>query len=145
MGSYKETDSLAAGGPVRQQRGPKIVVVDDDPEVCSTVESILTLAGYETTSTSDPREAVALVRHEKPALVLTDISMPHMDGYALMEALQSDPATNNCPVVFLTGILTFSERMKAFRHGARDYVAKPFTTEKLLAKVRSVLEPPATT
>ncbi len=117
----------------------KIVVVDDEPSMCAMVASMLADAGYAAAVTTDSRTAVELVRREQPVLVLADISMPHMDGYALMEALQADPATSGCPVVFITGNLAFSERMQAFQRGARDYVAKPFTAEKLLAKIARVL------
>jgi CheY-like chemotaxis protein len=119
--------------------GRKIVVVDDEPSMCAMVASILEEAGYAPAVTTDPRTAVDLVRREKPVLVLVDISMPHMDGYALMEALQADPATSGCPVMFITGNLAFSQRMQAFQRGVRDYVAKPFTAEKLLAKIARVL------
>jgi CheY-like chemotaxis protein len=119
--------------------GRKIAVVDDEPSMCAMVASILEEAGYAPAVTTDPRTAVDLVRREKPVLVLVDISMPHMDGYALMEALQADPATSGCPVMFITGNLAFSQRMQAFQRGVRDYVAKPFTAEKLLAKIARVL------
>src|SRR5882762_11526134 len=108
--------------------------------MCSLLESILGEAGYNPVVTSDPRRVLELVRRENPALVLVDISMPHMDGYAVMDALRDDPATSACPVIFITGHLAFTERVQAFRRGARDYVAKPFTAEKLLAKIARVLD-----
>jgi CheY-like chemotaxis protein len=126
--------------PESERQGPTIVVVDDDIGMCSLVESILVEAGYNPVVTSDPRTALELARRENPALVLVDISMPHMDGYAVMEALRTDPVTSSCPVIFITGHLAFTERVQAFRRGARDYVAKPFTAEKLLAKIARVLE-----
>ena len=122
-----------------ESTGRKIVVVDDEPSMCAMVASMLEDAGYAPAVTTDPRTAVALVRREKPVLVLVDISMPYMDGYALLDALQADPATSGCPVMFITGNLAFSQRMQAFQRGVRDYVAKPFTAEKLLAKIARVL------
>ena len=116
------------------------MVVDDEIGMCSLLESILGEAGYNPVVTSDPRRVLELVRRENPALVLVDISMPHMDGYAVMDALRDDPATSSCPVIFITGHLAFTERVQAFRRGARDYVAKPFTAEKLLAKIARVLD-----
>lgn len=124
--------------------GPTIVVVDDEILICSMVEGILADAGYHPVATSDSRAVLEIVRRESPALVLVDISMPHMDGYAVLDALRGDPATSACPVVFITAHLEFSERMQAFRRGARDYVAKPFTPEKLLAKIARVLDRGAT-
>jgi len=126
--------------PESKRQGPTIVVVDDEIRMCSLVESILADAGYNPVVTSDPRVALELVRRENAALLLVDISMPHMDGYAVMDALRGDPVTSACPVIFMTGHLAFTERVQAFRRGARDYVAKPFTAEKLLAKIARVLD-----
>ena len=120
-------------------RGTTIAVVDDEIGLCALVETILADAGYTPVTTSDSRSALELVRREKPALLLVDISMPYMDGYAVMDALRGDPATRSCPVIFITGHLAFTERVQAFRRGARDYLAKPFTPEKLLAKIARVL------
>jgi len=124
--------------------GTTIVIVDDEVQMCALLHTILAAAGYNPIATSDSRAAVELVRREKPALVLVDISMPHMDGYGGMDALRGDPATSSCPVIFITGHLAFTERLQAFRHGALDYVAKPFTPEKLLRKVARALAPAET-
>ena len=125
----------------RSQTGEKIVVVDDEPGVCALVSDILADAGYRPTVTSDPREALQLIRRERPALVLVDIGMPYVDGHALARAIHEDPETQGATVVFITGLISFSERMKAFRTGARDYVTKPFTPERLLATVARALRP----
>ena len=137
---HETTDHLTTAGRVAgDEDRPKIVVVDDEPATCAMVEEMLAEAGYATAVTSDPRTVVELIRHEQPALVIADISMPHLDGYAVMQAMRSDPAMRACPVIFITGHLAFSERMQAFRCGVRDYVAKPFTSGMLLAKVARVL------
>lgn len=120
--------------------GPKIVVVDDETEMCAMLAAILADAGYTPIVTSEPREAVQLVRREQPALVLVDIGMPYMDGYAVASALREDPATRECAVVFITGHLAFSDRVQAFRTGARDYITKPFTNARLLATVARALQ-----
>ena len=77
---------------------------------------------------------------ESPDLVLCDIAMPVMDGYGGARALQSDPATARCPVVFLTAQREFTERVRAFRFGVVDYMTKPFTRDLLLKKVERVLQ-----
>jgi len=117
-----------------------IVAVDDEEEVRALVSRILTEAGYRVVSTTDPTATVEMVRAEKPDLLITDITMPAMDGYAVLRALQDDPETASCPVVFLSGQRDFSERVRAFRVGVVDYVTKPFTREVLLKKVERVLE-----
>lgn len=113
----------------------KLVVIDDEPAVCETIAMVLSGAGYAFAVTSDPTEAVDLVRRETPDLVLCDIAMPGMDGYAVLRALQADPATAGCPVAFLSAHREFTERVRAFKFGVVDYLAKPFTAEVLLRKI----------
>lgn len=121
-------------------RAQTIVLVEDEEEVRALVERILTEAGYEVISTTDPRRTVEMVRSNQPDLLITDIAMPGMDGYSVLRALQADPETARCPVVFLSGHRDFSERVRAFREGVVDYLAKPFTREVLLKKVERILE-----
>jgi DNA-binding response OmpR family regulator len=97
-------------------------------------------AGYRVVSTNDARAAVQLVREERPALLLCNVSMAGMDGYAVLKAIQADPATAACPVVFLSPNQEFSERIRAFRHGVIDYLTRPITPEVLLRKVEKALE-----
>jgi DNA-binding response OmpR family regulator len=125
---------------VPEERTQTIVVVEDDPEVCALVERVLGEAGYKVVTTTDPQRTVDLVREARADLLLSDIGMPAMDGYAVLRALQSDPETARCPVVFLSGHRDFSERVRAFRVGVVDYVSKPFTRDVLLKKVERVLE-----
>jgi DNA-binding response OmpR family regulator len=117
----------------------KIVVVEDDPSIRELVCRVLESAGYALASTGEPTEAHALVLRESPDVVLCDIAMPGMDGYAVLKQLQSDPETARCPVVFLTAHREFSERVQAFRFGVVDYMTKPFTRELLLKRVEKVL------
>jgi CheY-like chemotaxis protein len=131
----------APGGPVPEARAKTIVVVEDDAEVCALVERVLTEGGYRVVSTLDPQRTVDLVREARPDLLITDITMPAMDGYAVLRALQSDPATAQTPVVFLSGQRDFSERVRAFRVGVVDYLTKPFTRDVLLKKIERVLGP----
>ncbi len=120
-------------------RSDVIVVVEDDPEVRNTVELLLKTAGHETRSTTDARQALELVRRERPRLVLCDIAMPELDGYGVLRALQEDPETADTPLVFLTAHREFSERVRAFKAGAVDYVTKPFTRDTLVRKVERIL------
>ncbi|HET9314664.1 MAG TPA: response regulator [Vicinamibacteria bacterium] len=118
----------------------KFLLVEDDDETRALVESILGFEGHTVVSTADPTAALGLARTESPDLVLCDITMPLMDGYGVLKALQSDPATANIPVVFLSGHKDFSERVRAFRFGVIDYISKPFTRETLVRKVARILE-----
>ena len=118
----------------------KFLLVEDDEETRALVESILGFEGHTVVSTSDPTAALGLARAEMPDLVLCDITMPVMDGYGVLKALQADPATASLPVVFLSGHKDFSERVRAFRFGVIDYISKPFTRETLVRKVARILE-----
>lgn len=118
----------------------KILVIEDDEEIRALLESILGFEGHTVVSSTDPTRAVELARAESPDLVLSDITMPAMDGYAVLKALQSDPVTAALPVVFLSGHKDFSERVRAFRFGVIDYISKPFTRETLVRKVARILE-----
>src|SRR5262245_56611401 len=107
--------------------------------MCDLVSHILSEAGYTALVVSDPREALALIQREQASLVLIDIGMPYIGGHELADAIQADPATRACTVVFMTGRISFTGRMRAFRTGARDYLTKPFTPERLLATVGRAL------
>jgi DNA-binding response OmpR family regulator len=122
-----------------ESRRLKIALIDDDPDVRNVVQMLLASGGYEVVSTTDPIGAVDFVRNEDPDLVLCDIAMPLMDGYAVLKALQAEPATARYPVVFITAHREFSERVQAFRFGVVDYITKPMSREVLLKKVERVL------
>ncbi len=125
------------GGLAERRR---ILVVEDDPQILRLVELFLTPAGYDVVCCGDPEEAKGRIQAEAPDLVLSDIAMPGLDGYGLLRALQSDPATAGYPVMFLTGNQDFGERVRAFRFGVVDYLTKPFSRDALLRKVERVLE-----
>ncbi len=120
--------------------GRTILVIDDEQDMRRLLDTLLTQAGYRVVATGDPREAVTLVARTQPDLILCDIGMPEMNGYEVLRALQRDPATARFPLVFLTAHREFGERVRAFRHGAVDFVSKPFTREILLRRLARVLE-----
>ena len=118
----------------------KILIIEDEQDVLDLLEMILGAEGYETTATADPSEAAALAKRDAPDLILCDIAMPDTDGYAVLEALQADPATAGLPTMFLTGRRQFTERVRAFRSGVVDYMTKPFTRDTLLGKISLLFE-----
>jgi CheY-like chemotaxis protein len=132
--------SHTAMGVVRPAPGrDKILVVDDEESMRMILPDLLEDFGYTAVCAGTGREALDLVRRERPQLVLADVSMPGMDGYALLVALQEDPLTRDCPVVLMTGRITVHERARAFELGARDVLVKPFAGEALIAKIACVL------
>jgi len=116
-----------------------IVVIDDEAPVRELIERLLSEAGYRVVATGEPETAVNVVAEARPDLVLCDVVMPILDGYDVLRQLQADPRTVSYPVVFLTAHREFIERVRAFRSGALDYIAKPFTREILLRRVAKLL------
>ena len=114
--------------------------MENDRQSLDDLHRLLGSAGYRVVSTNDARAALQLAREEHPALLLCNVDMPGMDGYAVLKAIQDDPATAACPVVFLSPNQEFSERIRAFRHGVIDYLTRPITPEVLLRKVEKALE-----
>ncbi len=117
-----------------------VLVVDDEDEVRDLVARLLDSAGYKVHSTGDPQEALWLARSEPLDLIVSDVTMPVLDGFALLRALQQNPATAHLPVLFLTARSEFDDRVRAFRYGAVDFIAKPFSREGLLLRVARALE-----
>lgn len=118
----------------------KIVVIEDDAGVRELLQNMLESAGHQVVATTESKRAHEVVGRESPDLVLCDIAMPELDGYAVLRQLQADPATARYPVVFLTAHREFTERVRAFKAGAVDYVTKPFTRDTLLRKVDRILK-----
>lgn len=131
---------MGVTSPPVTDRARTIVVVEDEPAIRELLEALLGSAGYRVVSTGDPLDALPIVRREQPDLVLCDISMPGLDGYGVLRALQADPETADRPVVFLTAHREFTSRVEAFRFGVVDYMTKPFTRELLLRRIARVFE-----
>lgn len=117
-----------------------VLVIDDDPDIRPLVERALTGVAGALVFTTDPTKAVVLARERKPDLVLCDISMPVMDGYSVVRALQSESATAQVPVAFLTASREPLDRVRAFRFGVVAYLTKPFDPANLAREVRELLD-----
>jgi adenylate cyclase len=116
----------------------KILVVDDVPENVRLMEAVLVPRGYEVLSASNGAEALAVVDREKPDLILLDVVMPEMDGYAVCQALRDDEDTAMLPVIMVTSSIG-PEKTKAIEAGADDFIPKPFNHGELLTRVKSLL------
>ncbi len=113
-----------------------LLVVDDNEDNRYALTLQLGRAGYKNVATAaDGREALELVQSRKFDLVLLDVVMPGLDGFAVCERLRAQDATRDIPVVFLTALDDTIDKVHAFSVGAVDYVTKPFRSEELLARV----------
>jgi|GEM_PF-245330 len=113
----------------------RIFVVDDDPAIRSLLQVALSSHGYEVITANDGAEALPLILRSQPDLVLTDVSMPKMDGNQLCNALRSDARTAFTPVIFLSGNNSVEDKVASFGIGADDYVTKPVSMQELFARI----------
>lgn len=114
-----------------------ILVVDDQPANLRVVSALLSRHGYEVITADSGEEALALASEQAPDLMLLDMIMPGMDGFALLEQVKQRPELLRLPVVFLTAAHDRELLLRAFDSGAVDYVTKPFMPEELLARVNA--------
>jgi diguanylate cyclase (GGDEF)-like protein len=117
----------------------KLLVVDDDPFIARLLEIELAAAGYQVRVANDGQQAIDLVMADPPDLVITDVMMPHVDGFELTRSLRQDPRTATISVIILTARGLSADKLEGFAIGADDYIVKPFDTPELLARVRGVL------
>jgi diguanylate cyclase (GGDEF)-like protein len=118
----------------------KILIADDEPHIRRILQFLLEQAGYEVVAAADGRQALALLAQESPDLVLLDVMMPHLDGFAVLAEMRQNRETSRLPVIMLTARGESTARIKGLKSGANDYVAKPFDHEELLARVANMLE-----
>src|ERR671930_1307811 len=116
----------------------KILVVDDVPENVRLLEAVLVPRGYEVVTATDGQAALDLVETEEPDLILLDVMMPGLDGYAVCQQLREHEETAVLPVIMVTSSIG-QEKTKAIEAGADDFIPKPFNHDELLTRVRSLL------
>jgi len=114
----------------------RILVVDDDPQILRAVERALGARGYQVTTATDGRGAVAGVRDDEPDLVVLDLNLPHMDG---LTACREIRRSSRVPILVLSVRDAEDDKVGALELGADDYLTKPFGTSELIARVSAVL------
>lgn len=118
---------------------PMILIVDDISVNVAILENMLTHEGYETMSALNVQEALNLIKETKPSLILSDLSMPEIDGLEFCKMLKRDPSTREIPFIFITVLNTSMEKEEAFKAGAVDYIPKPFDNVEVLMRVSNHL------
>lgn len=119
-----------------QQESPRILVIDDDQTIVHLLEDALKEAGYTVAVAHDGSEGFELAKSFDPDLMIIDLMMPRVDGYTLCRELRQ---TSNAPIIIISATQDELHRIAAFELGANDFVSKPFSTNELLARVRSLL------
>jgi len=119
--------------------GP-ILVVEDIPNILELLEVTLRFKGYPVVTARNGQEALDRIAEQQPALVITDILMPKMDGFALVQRLRTDPETSHIPIIILSATyVTPEDRNFAINLGAVRFLEKPVDTEEFLLTVAEVL------
>ena len=124
-----------------QIRAARILIVDDEPFNTNLLERILRRAGYNSVlSVTDPRQANSVYSDFCPDILLLDITMPHKDGFQVMEELVDIQSDEYFPIVILTGLDDRETRLKALSNGAKDFLNKPLDRTEVLTRIRNLLE-----
>lgn len=119
--------------------GRRILIVDDYGVLLATVHDILKLEGYTVLAAASAREALASIEHTRPELIVADIMMPEMDGYAFYEAVRARSEWVRIPFVFLTAKTAEEDFLRAKMLGVDRYIIKPFHVTDLLRDIRALL------
>ena len=116
--------------------GIKILVVDDDSNICELLRLYLEKEGFDAVIASDGAQAVAVFDTEKPDLILLDVMMPLLDGWQVCREIRKK---SQCPIIMITAKGEVFDRVLGLELGADDYVVKPFETKEVIARIKAVL------
>lgn len=119
---------------------PKILVVDDDPDIVEILRYNLSLAGYDVKSASNGKEAIKKAKIFIPEIILLDVMMPEMDGIEACRLIREIPSLNNTRIIFLSARNEDYTQISAFDAGADDYISKPVKPKILLKKISSIFK-----
>lgn len=117
----------------------RILVVDDDPNIIRLVRGYLEQAGYEVLTAPNGETAVAVLRRDRPDLVILDLMLPDRDGWDITRLVREDEILRATPIIMLTARIDDTDKIVGLEMGADDYVTKPFNPRELVARVRSQL------
>jgi DNA-binding response OmpR family regulator len=116
-----------------------VLIVDDAPNIVLSLEFLMKKEGYDVRSVSNGEEAMEAIAEKVPDLVLLDVMMPRKDGYEVCQELRAKTDWNDIKIIMLTAKGRDVEREKGLALGANDYVTKPFATQELVRKVKTLL------
>lgn len=118
---------------------PKILVIEDNEQNLYLTTFILDKHGYKVIQARDGREGIELAGRIKPALIILDIQLPVMDGYAVARELRSNPALADVPIVAVTSYAMVGDRERVLAAGCTDYIEKPINPETFIGQVEKYL------
>ncbi|MDA1081579.1 MAG: response regulator transcription factor [Gemmatimonadetes bacterium] len=118
---------------------PRVLVVDDEPDIVALVVYHLARAGYRVASAATGPEALEIARRERPTLVVLDLMLPGMSGFDVLREIRADAGTREIAVLMLTARKDEPDRIKGLSLGADDYLTKPFSPQELVLRVQAIL------
>jgi two-component system alkaline phosphatase synthesis response regulator PhoP len=122
-----------------QTTAARILVVEDDPDIAELVTRYLDKAGFSTERAASGKDALAAIAVKAPDLIVLDLMLPHVDGLEVCRRIRASEQTAGMPIIMLTARAEESERIVGLELGADDYIAKPFSPNELVARVRALL------
>lgn len=117
----------------------KVLIIEDDFALADIMKALLQKNGYEPHHAADGEAGVAAARKIRPDVVLLDVRLPKMDGYAVCRALRTEEKTKGAKIIMVTQAGLMGEVETAFSAGAHDYLTKPFDSDRLLKKIEKAL------
>ena len=118
-----------------------LLIVEDDPDILKLLDATLTFRGYRVITAQNGKDALEAIRVKRPAIVITDIMMPTLDGFGLVHRIRINPETREIPVVFITATyVTREDREFALSIGATRFIQKPVDLEKFLAIIAELMD-----
>ena len=134
---FEPGERFGAGGMVEPEISGRILLIDDDPHFLRILQRILSGEKFQVTASSNPCEALGLLRSGKFDLIICDLRMPDCDGLNLLQTIRG--AGNEIPVVILTAYGEVDTYLEAMNAGATEYLNKPINSDELIAVVRKCL------
>ena len=116
-----------------------LLVIEDDPDTASMLSMYFTSQDYKLLVAGRGEDGIAAARQQLPDLIVLDIILPDIDGYAVCERLRASPRTSHIPIIFLSEKSSLSERVAGLGAGAQDYVTKPFDLEELRLRIKNLI------
>jgi CheY-like chemotaxis protein len=118
-----------------------VLLIDDDQSNLDFMQHVMHIEGHELAWAADGEQGLALVRKLRPGLVICDVVMPHLGGYAVLETLRADPEFARIPVLLFSAAMNDDASALGLRRGATEVLAKPFDLEQLRGALRRCLNP----
>jgi len=117
----------------------QVLLIDDDRSNLEFMRQVLRFEGHELVWAADGEQGLALIRQHRPQLIICDVVMPHLGGFAVLETVRADPELCKIPVLLFSAAMNDDARAIGMRRGATEVLAKPFDLEQLRAAVRRCL------